>query len=58
VPDVILGDRNILFNQTRAPDLFHFKSFGLRWFNLKFTKARYGMSGEIRDPGAASGWPS
>jgi hypothetical protein len=23
-------------------------------FNLKFTKDRYGESGEIRDPGAAS----
>ena len=29
----------------------------LRRFNLKFTKARYGMSGEIRYSGAASGWP-
>jgi len=25
-------------------------------FNLKFTEARYGMSGEIRYSGAASGW--
>jgi hypothetical protein len=29
----------------------------VRWFNLKFTKPRYGMSGETRDSDAASGWP-
>ena len=46
-----------LFLWSAQHNLFHFKRFGRGWFNLKFTKARYGMSGEIRDSGAASGWP-
>ena len=37
--------------------IFFISKVWARWFNLKFTKARYGMSGEIRDSGAASGWP-
>jgi hypothetical protein len=43
------GPRSIIF--------FISKGLDAGWFNLKFTKARYGMSGEIRDSGAASGWP-
>jgi hypothetical protein len=47
----------IFFLWSAQHNLFHFKRFGRGRFNLKFTKDRYGMSGEIRDSGAASGWP-
>jgi hypothetical protein len=54
-PDVILGIRDLL-SPMLEPNLFHFKRFAPYPFNLKFTEARYGMSGEIRYSGTASGW--
>jgi hypothetical protein len=55
VPDVILANRDIS-RQLRAPNLFILKGLGRIPFNLKFTEDLYGMSGEIRYSGTASGW--
>jgi hypothetical protein len=54
-PDVILGIRD-LFSPMRGQIFFILKGLRPIPFNLKFTEARYGMSGEIRYSGTASGW--
>jgi hypothetical protein len=46
----------ISYRRLRAPNLFILKGLDRIPFNLKFTEARYGMSGEIRYSGTASGW--
>jgi len=55
VPDVILANRDFLVDCVRQI-FFILKGLGRIPFNLKFTEDRYGMSGEIRYSGTASGW--
>jgi phosphate transport system substrate-binding protein len=38
------------------PDFDCSKAWTWRRFNLRFTEARYGVSSELKNPGAASGW--
>jgi|HubBroStandDraft_6_1064221.scaffolds.fasta_scaffold22450_6 hypothetical protein len=54
-PDVILGIRDLL-SPIGGQIFFILKGLRRIPFNLKFTEARYGMSGEIRYSGTASGW--
>ena len=56
VPDVILAIRDFPSSTACAKSFSFQKVWAVIPFNLKFTKARYGMSGEIRYSGAASGW--
>jgi hypothetical protein len=56
VPDDILAQQSFLEPHPRATIFFISKGLCRTPFNLKFTKDRYGMSGEIRYSGAASGW--